>query len=656
MNRHRTTQQFLNDIHGDSLINFRLINGSSSLKYNAPYNSSTVDYLNQLNAQGYNVYYVVNGGGDTDESISTINAVFIDFDYPKENKELPSLDKVEVYKREQLEKVNKFKIKPSYVVETRNGLHVYWLVNKGASVEQFRNAQQRLIAYFDSDKSIKNPSRVMRLPEYYWTKDIRHKFMVTIKQCNLNRYDYKPYRYDIDSIINELPEVVIENKSKVKVDKDVIRLGVVDNNGVKNTTSILYTTPKPTKNGEKLQYQVVGALMKRDSSFLKQHYNLPHVTVTNNDEYMNYIRSIDLKFILGIKTQGMIKCIFHNDTSPSTSIFRADDGASIYKCHSGSCGITTNIVGIVERLGNFNSSKKAHDFIREMLNVEMAQSEWQKEQVFNLDQNIKYLSLDIQEDAPELYNIIRHQIPYLIKLNVLAKELVANERITDNDGNVLFFTSLKDLLKIAELSGNSSAKIGQKNVVLQYHLLLNKLSDAEIPDDMLSRARAIQIERGFDKRVNFYSIPSYTANLRDNSVEQAQKWKENAYTIKGASREMFYRKEGAEVAEWLYPQHSHVTNKDGEVVERTTTVRQDEIQSQMVKVIMEIIEEKGYCTEKDILDRAEISQSKAQRYIKVNLPEILDSYNLIRVRADRELKQKLGITGSGSPFLLLKNN
>lgn len=654
MNRTRTTEQFLNDIHGDNLINFRLIK-DSSIKYNAPYNTSTIDYLNQLNAQGFNVYFVVNSGGDNDDSINSINSVFVDFDCPKENKQHPSKVKVDAFKREQMDKINKFKFKPSYIVETRNGLHVYWLVNNDATVGQFKIAQARLIAYFDSDKSIKNPSRVMRLPNYYWTKDMSQKYMVTIKECNLNRYDYKPYRYNIDSIINELPEVVVDIKSRVKVDKDVIRLGVVDNNGVNNNTSILYTTPKLTNNGESLQYQVVGALMKRDSSFLKQHYNLPHVTVTNNDEYMNYIRSIDLRFILGVNHSNMIKCIFHNDTSPSTSIFRADDGASLYKCHSESCGITTNIVGIVERLGNFNSSKKAHDFIREILNVEMAQSEWQKEQVFNLDQNIKYLSLEIKEDAPELYNVIRHQIPYLIKLNVLAKELVANERITDNDGNVLFFTSIKDLLKIAELSENSSGKIGQKNVVLQYHLLLNKLSDAEIPEDMLSRARAIQIERGFDKRVNFYSIPSYTANLTDESIKQAHKWKANAYTVKGASREMFYRKEGAEVSEWLYPQHSHVTNKDGEVVERTTTVRQDEIQIQMVKVIMELIEEKGYCTEKDILARSKISQSKAQRYIKVNLPEILDSYNLIRVRANKELKQQLGITGTGSPFLLLKN-
>ena len=460
-----------------------------------------------------------------------------------------------------------------------------------------------------------------------------------------------------DSIISELPEVVIENKSRVKVDKDVIRLGVHNNNGVNNNTSLLSCTPKPQHTSEGLQYQVVGALIKRDSSFLKQHYNLPHVTVTNNDEYMNYIRSIDLRFILGIQSSGMFKCIFHNDSNPSAGIFRADDGASLYKCHSESCGVSYNIVNVIEKLGGYKARNKVHNFIREILNIEMAQTEWQREQLENLDYNITSLLFELEDFAPSLYSSIRHQINYLVKLNVLAKQFVSRENInTDPEScNVLFFSSTKELLAIADISENKPNKIVQKNVVLQYHGLLNKLSDDEIPEDMLARARAIQIERGHSKRVNFYSIPSYTTKVIENAEKQAHKWKSNAYTVKGASREMFYRKEGAEVAEWLYPQHSHVTNKDGEVVERTTTVRQDEIQIQMVKVIMALIDEKGYCTEKDILARSKISQSKAQRYIKVNLPEILDSYNLIRVRANKELKQQLGITGTGSPFLLLKN-
>ncbi|MDW7662714.1 MAG: DNA-primase RepB domain-containing protein, partial [Bacillota bacterium] len=207
--RNRTTKQFLNDIHGDDKINFRLIKKDyPPLKHNAPYDEKTIDYLTEHNSKGYNVYYVVNGGGDKDESINLINSVFIDFDCPKEMKQHATMDKVDAYKREQMDKINQFKYKPSYIVETRNGLHVYWLVNKDATVEQFKIAQQRLIAYFDSDISIKNPSRVMRLPEYYWTKDMSQKYMVKIKECNINRYDYKPY-WNVNTLLDNFLKVQI---------------------------------------------------------------------------------------------------------------------------------------------------------------------------------------------------------------------------------------------------------------------------------------------------------------------------------------------------------------------------------------------------------------------------------------------------------------
>jgi hypothetical protein len=648
-------EQFLNDIHGNNKVNFRLIK-ESSIKLNGYYSNEKAK-LQSMNEQGFNIYFVVNGGGDKDEQITKVNAIFIDFDFPKVNKTLPSLDEVALYKLNQLDKIKKFKqFRPSYIIETRNGLHVYWLVNDGATTDEFLDAQCRLIEYFESDKSIKNLSRVMRLPNFNWVKDINHPFMVNIMERSLNRYTKQVNRYDINSIINALPECTQPIKlANNKASSVEISLGGTNNNGVNNNTSLLYVPPKLNESSQTLQYQIVGALIKRDATFLKQHYKLPHVMVSNNDEYMHYIRSIDLKLVLGIQTEGNFPCVFHKDSSPSSGIFRADDGASMYKCHSSSCGVSYNIVNVIEKLGNFQSRSKAHDFIREIFNVEMAQTEWQREQIFNLDSNIRYLSLDIQQDAPQLYKNIRHQIPYLIKLNVLAKEMVSNERITDDEGNTVFFTSIKDLLKIAELSDKQRKKITDKNSILQYHKLLNKLSDAEIPDDMLSRAKAIQIERGFDKRVNFYSIPSYTTNQIEQSTMQAEKWQENSYTIKGASREMFFRKEGAEVADWLYPQHTHVTNKDGEVVERTTTKKQDEIQSQIVSVIMSLIDERGYCTEKEILNSSNLSNTKAQKYIKTNLPEILDLYNLERVRANKQLKEQFGITGTGSPFLLLKN-
>ncbi len=646
MNRQRTAKQFLHDIHGNNHINFRLIK-DTSMKYNSIYNEGAINHISQLNNQGYNVYFVVNGGGDTDESINKINAVFVDFDCPKENKKHPPQEIVEAFKREQLLKVHKFKFKPSYIIETRNGLHVYWLVNDGATAEQFTTAQHRLIDYFDSDKTIKNLSRVMRLPDYYWTKDMSQKYMVTIKECNLNIYTKEPYRYNIADVIDALPIVVIE--SKPKLNKRQIRLGGTDS-GISFKTS-LSVPPKLNTNSN----EITTALMNKDIEYLKTSYNLPRKIVSNKAEFNEYIRSIDLRLILGIENVGAFKCIFHDDSSPSAGIFRADDGASLYKCHSASCGVSYNIINVVEKLGKFKTRPEAYKFIEQILNVEIVMTENQIKQVESLEENINFLMFELKNRYPSVYNNVRHQIDYLIKMNQLAKQRVVDFSQYDENGNALFFASLTELCEMAEIESTQKKKIVSKNAVLQYHGLVNKLSDSEIPDDLLEIARTIQNHYGLKKRTNFYSIPSYTTEIIENADEQAHKWKDNSYTVKGASREMFYRKEGLQVANWLYPQHTHIT-KDGEKLDRTTSSKQDEIHSQIVQVIFNTIEELGYCTEKHILDRANVSKTKAIQYIKVNLPEILDSYNLIRVRANKELKEQFGITGTGSPFLLLKNN
>jgi putative DNA primase/helicase len=109
------------------------------------------DTLRKHNAKGRGIFFVVNYGGDCDEDISRINAVFV------ENDSL-SVD-------EQIARLEAFKLPPSMMVKTAKSVHAYWLVGD-VSVEQFRNFQKRLIAHFDGDPSCVNESRVLRLPGF----------------------------------------------------------------------------------------------------------------------------------------------------------------------------------------------------------------------------------------------------------------------------------------------------------------------------------------------------------------------------------------------------------------------------------------------------------------------------------------------------------
>jgi len=118
--------------------------------------SDIYDTLKAHNDQGRGVYFVVNFGGHEDESITRINAQFMECD------NLPL--------EEQLAKIQAFPLEPSLIVKTRKSLHCYWLIKNG-DMSAFRRVQRKLIAYFVSDPACVNESRVFRLPGFYHHKE-----------------------------------------------------------------------------------------------------------------------------------------------------------------------------------------------------------------------------------------------------------------------------------------------------------------------------------------------------------------------------------------------------------------------------------------------------------------------------------------------------
>lgn len=108
--------------------------------------------LRNHNAMNRGVFFVVNYGGNDDESITRINAQFVEMD--------------EGTFDEQQKKVDAFPLAPSIIIKTRKSLHVYWLMDNNAKVERFRTVQTQLVKHFGGDPMCVNESRVMRLPGF----------------------------------------------------------------------------------------------------------------------------------------------------------------------------------------------------------------------------------------------------------------------------------------------------------------------------------------------------------------------------------------------------------------------------------------------------------------------------------------------------------
>ena len=102
--------------------------------------------------EGRGVYAVINDGGDTDSEITQCRAVFCEWD------DRPKEWQVDAWKALNLPE-------PTLQVDTGGkSIHNYWVFAEPISVDDWKSLQTRLLDHADADRSLKNPSRVMRLP------------------------------------------------------------------------------------------------------------------------------------------------------------------------------------------------------------------------------------------------------------------------------------------------------------------------------------------------------------------------------------------------------------------------------------------------------------------------------------------------------------
>ncbi|MZP30889.1 DEAD/DEAH box helicase family protein [Heliobacterium undosum] len=125
---------------------------------------------------------IINGG--------KIICQFVDIDAPNEIKK--DKQAIKEWKMDVFLKINNHKIKPTLLIETKNGFHVYWKV-KDADIKLFRDIQLRLIKEFDADPKCVNEVRLLRLPYSIHRKDMYDPFPIRLVSKNDVIYDQKEF-------------------------------------------------------------------------------------------------------------------------------------------------------------------------------------------------------------------------------------------------------------------------------------------------------------------------------------------------------------------------------------------------------------------------------------------------------------------------------
>ena len=126
------------------------------------------NYLLKQNRKGYGVYLVVNAGGRKDDQITRCPALFYECDG--------------ISKDEQWNRLDNLPFRPSLVIDTRNSLHNYYRTTE-QEVEGWRRLEQRLIQHFNSDPSIHNEARLMRMAGFYHQKKGLEPYPIAIQRA-----------------------------------------------------------------------------------------------------------------------------------------------------------------------------------------------------------------------------------------------------------------------------------------------------------------------------------------------------------------------------------------------------------------------------------------------------------------------------------------
>ena len=149
---------------------------------------SSMNHTNDLNEMlGANInnhsdaYFYVNGGRKL-YAIKQFTCCFCDMDAGRNDDGTyfkPSI--VMQHKKKFLKKINEFPVKPSWVVDTRNGYQCYWIFDDpsrkivGHNKTFWNGLQKKLVNYFDGDPRAIKPNQIYRVPYTWWRKEWEKK-------------------------------------------------------------------------------------------------------------------------------------------------------------------------------------------------------------------------------------------------------------------------------------------------------------------------------------------------------------------------------------------------------------------------------------------------------------------------------------------------
>ena len=557
------------------------------------------------------LFFIPNSGGRLSSEITKINTFYVDIDCGKDkNKKYYDGKTVKKFKKCMMEKIDAFEFRPNTITETRNGYHLYWFIKEEISSELWKSIEKALIKYFSGDEKVCSLANQMRIPGTWWVKKGYNPFLCTI------------IRFDDDAFTS--------------VDSFCKFFGISASNPVEITS---------TENKHRYNYNKgKGATIKQKEHSKKifHSYRDAFDYIAKDFDLFEYLKEF---YNLQGESSRSFCCIFHDDERPSASIFKSDSGINLYCCHSGNCKFNTgNIVQVVQELENRSRVKKnlkkcsrfeAMKKICHDLNVEYEED---LNMIRFIIDNLNTINDDIEYSHRELYSAISRYLPTLKALHETA---LRNTIYSNYQDEYLFSASVNYIAK--KLGKRDKKKTVADISLLCLLKMIEKvdLDDEKIPAEYKAYIKRYQQKDERQRHINVYSLPAYTHDKLNECNDMAKAVKEKNLRKRHFTYESVSNAFGKETADRVFPQ---VKNKPVKSVDEY-----------LLTTVQHLLNKYGYFTQNTVKTYYADNDRyfDEMKYVK-QLPAIMQSLDLKKIKATKELKDKYNILSAGYPNLIVK--
>ena len=408
-----------------------------------------------------------------------------------------------------------------------------------------------------------------------------------------------------------------------------------------------------------VDFGVLSALRNHDANFFIHKLHPAQNTFNSkSDLYFWILHSLPLDQLLGVQAQKNFRCILHDDHHPSASIFIDSHGIWRYHCFSTSCGADYNAKELIEKVGGFQSEYDAVQFICKIFNLRVVENQQMVRQKENIDLIIHHM-LSKDGDAfsvlcPTADKTTRTARSMFLQILTIARQTISPEGLESEPGSILFYMSLKQLMRQCNTASKST--VNQRLKVLLYHRMIIAVPDQDLPREVLAAALRNRTSTSHN-HISFYKIPSYVVGQMQMIESRGKRWKEHRYRVASISYELVYR-EDPKIAAEMYPQTKDVM-EDSEIVQRKPSKCQEKYYDDVLQVTTGLIADNGYATESQIIDelcRRGYRYRTAKLAVQRDIADICTANLLMRRRAGKKEKEYFGLDCQGYPIIIYQQD